>query len=145
MLLQDFAAMDYNGIRKIIKKFKKVTKSNAVDNVMTIINNSPIRDISVQNDLIVDIINLYLVRREYENSRKHRGCLTKTHSTYEEMLQQIENERDLGEIKELKEKSMKMIIDRNLGLFCIRCLLLAVPGKDALRDMVFRGNRVLKS
>lgn len=119
LLLQDFAAMDYNGIRKIIKKFKKVTKSTAVDNVMTIINNSPIRDISAQNDLIADIINLYLVRREEYYSRNHQSCFSKTRSTYEEMLQRVENKRDPGEIKELKEKSMKMIIDRNLGNFCI--------------------------
>lgn len=119
LLLQDFAAMDYNGIRKIIKKFKKVTKSTAVDNVMTIINNSPIRDISAQNDLITDIINLYLVRREEDYSRKHQSCFSKARSTYEEMLQRVENKRDPGEIKELKEKSMKMIIDRNLGIFSI--------------------------
>lgn len=118
LLLQYFASTDYNGIRKIIKKFRKVTKSTAVDNVMTIINNSPLRDITAQNDFIGEIINLYLVRLEDERTRKkHRGCFSRPLYTYETLLKQIDTHRDPEEIKTLREESMQTIINKNLGMF----------------------------
>ena len=145
LLLQYFASTDYNGIRKIIKKFKKVTKSTAVDNVMTIINNSPLRDIVAQNDLVTSILNLYLVRRKYELLLKKKGCFSKLRVSYEELYKQIDSERDPAEMKEIRDQSIQMIIDRNLGLYFFNSFIIAVPGKDELRDMVYRGHRVLKS
>ena len=116
LLLQYFATTDYNGIRKIIKKFRKVTKSTAVDSVMTIINNSPLRDITAQNDFISRIIDLYLVQCEYEQTRKSNSCFSQPLVTFEILLQHIENKKDPAVLKELRENSMQMIINRNLGL-----------------------------
>lgn len=115
LLLQYFASTDYNGIRKIIKKFRKVTKSTAVDNVMTIINNSPLRDITAQNDLILKILNLYLVECEFARTRKNRSCFSRSFTPYEVLLETVEAAKDPAQIKEIREKSMQMIIDRNLG------------------------------
>ena len=103
LLLQDFSATNYQGIRKvvplhssyvqIIKKFRKVTHSSAVDGLMTIITNSPSRDVTTQNEIVSSIIDLYFVRKLDDRIIKStRGCSSSPGSTFEEMEERAKAE-----------------------------------------------------
>ena len=156
LLLQYFSATNYQGIRKvvsviridlqIIKKFRKVTHSSAVDGLMTIITNSPSRDITTQNDIISDIITLYFVRKMDDSRIKvMRGCNKNEVYSFEEMKEQAKEEESPDEVVELRDHSMQSVIERNTCALSTPHSRVAMPGKDVLRDVVFRGKRVLKS
>ena len=127
LLLQDFSATNYQGIRKvvplhssyeqIIKKFRKVTHSSAVDGLMTIITNSPSRDVTTQNEIVSSIIDLYFVRKLDDRIIKStRGCSSSPGSTFEEMEERAKAEESPDEVVELRDSTMQSVIERNLGV-----------------------------
>ena len=82
---------------------------------MTIINNSPLRDISEQNELITNVIDLYLIRQNYEQQRRNHCCLVTDTITFEMLFEQLQSRKDPAIVNELCEETKQAIIDRNRG------------------------------
>ena len=101
---------------QIIKKFRKVTHSSAVDG-LTIITNSPSRDVTTQNEIVSSIIDLYFVRKLDDRIIKStRGCSSSPGSTFEEMEERAKAEESPDEVVELRDSTMQSVIERNLGV-----------------------------
>lgn len=102
---------------QIIKKFRKVTHSSAVDGLMTIITNSPSRDVTTQNEIVSSIIDLYFVRKLDDRIIKStRGCSSSPapHSRKWRSVRRPRSPPD--EVVELRDSTMQSVIERNLGV-----------------------------
>ena len=98
---------------QIIKKYIKVTKSTAVDNVMTIITNSSLHDVNAQNEMINHIQELYYLRLADVNTlSRARGCIKMT-GTLSQLQASAAKLQDPESVAELRENSMNEIIARN--------------------------------
>ena len=85
---------------------------------MTIITNSSLHDVNAQNEMILQIQELYFLRlADMNTSSKRRGC-AKSPLVSVEMLE-IESKQlqDPESIAEIRENSMNDIIARNEGSF----------------------------
>lgn len=97
-----------------------MTKSSAVDSMMTILSSSPSNDVRTQNDFISDIIKLYYIRKLFENRRKsERLCRPSTAMNYSELEKESELLLRSADVITLREQSMQTIIERNMG-FCFQ-------------------------
>lgn len=84
---------------------------------MTIITNSPSRDVTTQNEIVATIIDLYFVRKlDDQIIKSTRGCSSIPVSSFEEMHERAKNEESPDEVIELRDSSMQSVIERNLGM-----------------------------
>ena len=65
------------------------------------------------------------MRRKYELLLKKKGCFSKLRLSYEELYKQIDTERDPAEMKEIRDQSIQMIIDRNLGFYFYNSIIIS--------------------
>lgn len=88
---------------------------------MTIITNSPSRDVTTQNEIVATIIDLYFVRKlDDQIIKSTRGCSSIPVSSFEEMHERAKSEESPDEVIELRDSSMQSVIERNLGMLtCI--------------------------
>lgn len=93
-----------------------MTKSTAVDNIMTIITDSSLNDINTQNEIIQQIQNLYFLRLAYVNHlQQQRGCCRVVAYSMNELQEESKLLQTSDSLTQLREGSMQDIISKNQG------------------------------
>lgn len=83
---------------------------------MTIITNSSLHDVNTQNEMILQIQELYFLRMADMNTiSKRRGCSKFPSVTFEVLEAESKQLQDPESIAEVRENSMNDIIARNEG------------------------------